>query len=84
MLSHRLLLATGDPRYADLAERTLYNVIATSPALDGRSFFYANPLQVRVPGGARKGSARERSRRSALPGSPCRAAPTTSPGPSPP
>ncbi|GAB1822991.1 glycoside hydrolase family 127 protein [Herbidospora sp. RD11066] len=49
MLSHRLLLATGDARYADLAERTLYNVLATSPALDGRSFFYANPLQVRVP-----------------------------------
>ncbi|MFJ4845468.1 MULTISPECIES: glycoside hydrolase family 127 protein [unclassified Streptomyces] len=50
MLCHRLLLATGDSRYADLAERTLYNVIATSPALDGRSFYYANPLQVRVPG----------------------------------
>ncbi|GIH25295.1 hypothetical protein Aph01nite_36050 [Acrocarpospora phusangensis] len=49
MLAHRLLLATGDVRYADLAERTLYNVLATSPALDGRSFFYANPLQVRVP-----------------------------------
>ncbi|WP_214414416.1 glycoside hydrolase family 127 protein [Sphaerisporangium fuscum] len=49
MLAHRLLLATGDVRYADLAERTLYNVVATSPALDGRSFFYANPLQVRVP-----------------------------------
>ncbi|WP_214103803.1 glycoside hydrolase family 127 protein [Acrocarpospora catenulata] len=49
MLSHRLLLATGDVRYADLAERTLYNVLATGPALDGRSFFYANPLQVRVP-----------------------------------
>jgi hypothetical protein len=50
MLSWRLLLATGDPRYADLAERTLYNVIATSPAPDGHGFFYANPLQVRVPG----------------------------------
>ncbi|MFG1942471.1 glycoside hydrolase family 127 protein [Nonomuraea sp. NPDC048826] len=49
MLSHRLLLATGDVRYADLAERTLHNVLATSPALDGRSFFYANPLAVRVP-----------------------------------
>jgi DUF1680 family protein len=49
MLSHRLLLATGDARYADLAERTLYNVLATSVALDGRSFFYANPLAVRVP-----------------------------------
>jgi DUF1680 family protein len=50
MLCWRLLLATGDPRYADLAERTLYNVVAASPALDGRAFFYANPLQVRVPG----------------------------------
>ncbi|SEU43286.1 glycoside hydrolase family 127 protein [Nonomuraea wenchangensis] len=49
MLSHRLLLATGDVRYADLAERTLYNMLATGVALDGRSFFYANPLQVRVP-----------------------------------
>ncbi|MCC5574890.1 glycoside hydrolase family 127 protein [Microtetraspora sp. AC03309] len=49
MLAHRLLLATGDVRYADLAERTMYNVLATSPALDGRSFFYSNPLQVRVP-----------------------------------
>ncbi|MFC4591695.1 glycoside hydrolase family 127 protein [Sphaerisporangium corydalis] len=49
MLAHRLLLATGRVRYADLAERTMYNVLATSPASDGRSFFYANPLRVRVP-----------------------------------
>jgi DUF1680 family protein len=50
MLSWRLLLATGEPRFADLAERTLFNVVATSPAPDGRAFFYANPLQQRVPG----------------------------------
>ena len=50
MLSWRLLLATGEPRYADLAERTLFNVVATSPAPDGRAFFYANPLHQRVPG----------------------------------
>ncbi len=49
MLAHRLLLATGDARYADMAERTMYNVLATAVAVDGRSFFYANPLQVRVP-----------------------------------
>ncbi|WP_219468964.1 glycoside hydrolase family 127 protein [Nonomuraea rhizosphaerae] len=48
MLAHRLLLATGDVRYADVAERTLYNMLATGVALDGRSFFYVNPLQVRV------------------------------------
>ena len=32
MFSWRLLLASGDPRYADLIERTLYNVVATSPS----------------------------------------------------
>jgi uncharacterized protein len=51
-LAWRLLLATGDVRYADLIERTLFNVVATSPALDGSGFFYANPLQQRVPGEA--------------------------------
>jgi hypothetical protein len=50
MLSWRLLLATGEPRYADLIERTLYNVVATSPATDGRAFFYVNPLHQRVRG----------------------------------
>ena len=50
MLAWRLLLATGEPRFADLIERTLHNVVATSPAPDGRHFFYANPLHQRVPG----------------------------------
>lgn len=50
MLAWRLLLATGEARFADLIERTLFNVVATSPAPDGRSFFYANPLHQRVPG----------------------------------
>jgi DUF1680 family protein len=50
MLSWRLLLATGEPRYADLIERTLYNVVATSPAVDGRAFFYSNPLHQRIRG----------------------------------
>ncbi|MFE3602834.1 glycoside hydrolase family 127 protein [Streptomyces sp. NPDC059142] len=50
MLNWRLLLATGEPRYADLAERTLFNVVATSPAQDGRSFFYANTLHRRERG----------------------------------
>jgi DUF1680 family protein len=47
MFSWRLLLATGRPRYADLIERTLYNIVATSPSADGRSFFYANSLHQR-------------------------------------
>lgn len=51
MLSWRLLLATGEARYADLIERVLYNVVATSPSADGRSFFYANTLHQRSAGG---------------------------------
>ncbi|MDX2605115.1 glycoside hydrolase family 127 protein [Streptomyces caniscabiei] len=50
MLGWRLLLATGEPRFADLVERTLFNVVATSPAEDGRSFFYANTLHRRHRG----------------------------------
>ena len=50
MFSWRLLLASGDARYADLIERTLYNVIATSPSDDGRRFFYANTLHLRELG----------------------------------
>jgi DUF1680 family protein len=52
MLCWRLLLATGEARFADLAERTLYNVIAASTSLDGRGFFYTNPLQQRAAGPA--------------------------------
>jgi hypothetical protein len=51
-LGWRLLLATGEPRFADLAERTLYNVVAASPAEDGRAFFYANTLHQRRRGAA--------------------------------
>jgi DUF1680 family protein len=43
----RLLLATGQGRYADEMERALYNAIAVAVAHDGRRFFYSNPLQLR-------------------------------------
>ncbi|UFU03712.1 glycoside hydrolase family 127 protein [Ruania suaedae] len=46
----RLLLATGDPEWADQIERILFNVVATSPAEDGRSFFYSNTLYRREAG----------------------------------
>ncbi|MFD6952297.1 hypothetical protein A6A08_24625 [Nocardiopsis sp. TSRI0078] len=48
MVSWRLYLATGDVRYADLIERTFFNVVAAAPSADGRAFFYANPLHQRV------------------------------------
>ncbi|RNE64201.1 glycoside hydrolase family 127 protein [Cryobacterium tepidiphilum] len=50
MLNYRLLLATGEAKYADLIERTLFNVVAASPAADGEAFFYTNTLHQREPG----------------------------------
>lgn len=47
MWSWRLLLATGDARYADSIERTLYNGFLAGVSLDGRRFFYVNPLECR-------------------------------------
>ena len=47
MWGWRLLLATGEPRYADVIERVLFNAFAAGVSLDGRTFFYVNPLQVR-------------------------------------
>ncbi|MGH3217324.1 MAG: glycoside hydrolase family 127 protein [Streptosporangiaceae bacterium] len=48
MWSWRLLLITGEPRYADLIERVLFNAFAVGVSLDGRSYFYVNLLQVRA------------------------------------
>ncbi|MEV4622936.1 beta-L-arabinofuranosidase domain-containing protein [Asanoa sp. NPDC049573] len=49
MLAWRLLLATGETRYADMIERILYNVVATAIEDDGRAFFYAHSLHQRTP-----------------------------------
>jgi DUF1680 family protein len=48
MLAWRLLLATGEGRFADLIERTSLNAVLAGIALDGRHFFYSNPLQRRA------------------------------------
>ncbi|MET0494653.1 MAG: beta-L-arabinofuranosidase domain-containing protein, partial [Actinoplanes sp.] len=47
-LAWRLLLATGKVKYADEMERVLHNAIAGATSLDGRHFFYSNPLQLRT------------------------------------
>jgi len=40
----RLLAATGDARYTDLMERTLYNGVNSGMSLDGTLYCYRNPL----------------------------------------
>jgi len=47
MWNWRLLLVTGESRFADLLERTLYNGFLSGVSLDGRTFFYSNPLHSR-------------------------------------
>ncbi|MBN1508001.1 MAG: glycoside hydrolase family 127 protein [Sedimentisphaerales bacterium] len=40
----RMLAITGDARYADLLELALYNGVLATISLDGKKFFYTNPL----------------------------------------
>jgi uncharacterized protein len=47
MLSWRLLLVTGESRFADAIERALYNLFAASTSLERTGFFYNNPAQRR-------------------------------------
>ena len=48
MWNWRMLLVTGESRFADLFERALYNGFLAGHSLDGTSFFYSNPLQSRA------------------------------------
>jgi DUF1680 family protein len=47
MFSWRMLMITGESKYADLVERTLYNGFLAGLSLDGQRYIYTNPLQVR-------------------------------------
>lgn len=43
--NHRLFLLHADAKYIDVIERTLYNGLISGVSLDGKSFFYPNPLE---------------------------------------
>ncbi len=43
--NERLFRMTGDAKYFDLLERTLYNGVIAGISLDGTHFFYPNPLE---------------------------------------
>lgn len=45
MWNWRMLAASGDGRYTDVLERTLYNAINVGMSLDGSLYCYANPLE---------------------------------------
>jgi hypothetical protein len=43
--NYRLYLLHADAKYIDVMERTLYNGLLSGVSLDGKSFFYPNPLE---------------------------------------
>lgn len=44
--AERMLRIEADSRYADVLERALYNTVIGSMSLDGKHYFYVNPLEV--------------------------------------
>ena len=51
--ANNMLKVDTDSQYADVMERALYNTVINGMALDGKHFFYVNPLEV-VPELSRK------------------------------
>ncbi|MCC3375331.1 glycoside hydrolase family 127 protein [Cohnella sp. REN36] len=45
-VAHRMLQIEPDAKYADEMERALYNTVVGGMSLDGKHFFYVNPLEV--------------------------------------
>jgi DUF1680 family protein len=45
MWDWRMLLATGEAKYADLIEHTLINAVLPGLSFDGQAYFYPNPLE---------------------------------------
>ncbi len=46
--AQRMLLIENDSVYSDVIERVLYNNALSSVSLDGKAFFYVNPLAIRT------------------------------------
>jgi DUF1680 family protein len=45
MWTHRMFLLTGEARYMDVFERTLFNGFLSGVSISGDRFFYPNPLE---------------------------------------
>lgn len=44
--AHRMFMMDQDAKYIDIMERALYNTVFAAMALDGKKYFYVNPLEV--------------------------------------
>lgn len=47
MWNYRMFLATGEAKYVDLMELVLYNGLLSGLSIDGKNYFYVNPLEDR-------------------------------------
>jgi DUF1680 family protein len=45
---HAMLALENDAQYADIVERALYNGVLSGLSLDGKKFFYTNPLEINL------------------------------------
>ncbi len=48
LFARRMSLLDADSLYADVAERAIYNGFLSSTSLDGKAFFYENPLEINL------------------------------------
>ncbi|MBQ7384134.1 MAG: glycoside hydrolase family 127 protein [Clostridia bacterium] len=46
--ANAMLAFENDAKYADVLERALYNGVLSGLSLDGRAFFYTNPLEINL------------------------------------
>ncbi len=46
LFGHRMMLQEPDGRYGDQMELSLYNTVLAGTSLDGKHYFYCNPLEV--------------------------------------
>jgi DUF1680 family protein len=46
LFNWRMLQVTGEAKYADVLETALYNSVLSGVSLDGKRFFYTNPLRI--------------------------------------
>lgn len=65
--NYRMFLLNGDAKYFDIIERIIYNGFLSGISLDGKGFFYTNPMETNT----RNGKPTEESARSAWFGCSC-------------
>ncbi len=46
LFNWRMLHTTGEAKYADIVEMALYNSVLSGVSLDGKKYFYTNPLRI--------------------------------------